>query len=100
MARILWTPVAELDLEEILYYIAVVDQNVEGADRVYDGINLCIASAADGKATLHKHPQAPADWRYVKHKRWLIFLKPVTGAVEIMRVVDGVRDLPTLLRGN
>ena len=45
----------------------------------------------------HHHPLAPADWLYMQHKRWLIFYRYVGEDVEVMRVIDGVRDLPTQL---
>jgi plasmid stabilization system protein ParE len=45
----------------------------------------------------HKHPDAPEDWLYIKHKRWLIIYKPHPEGIEVMRVVDAVRDLPGLI---
>lgn len=38
MARVIWTPLAELELEDILYYICVTDGRPLTARRVGEGI--------------------------------------------------------------
>jgi plasmid stabilization system protein ParE len=45
-----------------------------------------------------KHSDAPDSWRNVKHKRWLIFYQLHADGIEVMRVVDAVRDFPNVLR--
>lgn len=94
MATALWAPVAVEDLDDILYYIGVVDRNPETAERIYFEIRDRANEQADSSFPGHRHPQSPNSWRYVKHKRWLIFFKSHPDGIEVMRVIDGVRDLP------
>jgi toxin ParE1/3/4 len=94
MARAIWTPVAEPDLDDILFYIAFIDRRFATGERPYYEIRDLIAQLAEQQTSGHTHPDTPAGWRYVKHKRWLIFFQPHPDGVEVMRVVDGARDLP------
>lgn len=94
MARVEWTPVAESDLDEILFYIAFVDRRLSTAERLYYEIRDRVTEHADRGLVGHRHPLAPEDWRYLKHKRWLVFYKQHYDRWEVMRVVDAVRDLP------
>jgi plasmid stabilization system protein ParE len=94
-----WTPQAQADVEDILYYIRVE----AGRPLTARSIGEEFLAAADaivgsGFAGLH-HPATPAEWRYVRHKRWLMFFKQRGEGIEMLRVVDGVRDLPRVLGG-
>ena len=97
MPSAVWAPKAENDLEGILHYFRVTDGHPLTAQRIGRGI----VDVADQQASLASsglmHLAAPAEWRYVRHKRWLIFYQPHADGIEIMRVVDGVRDLPRAL---
>ena len=99
MARALWTPVAASDLDDVLFYIAFVDRRPATGERLYHEIRDLVAHCAEQPLAGHAHPDAPAGWRYLKHKRWLIFFQPHPEGIEVMRVVDSVRDLPRHLRG-
>lgn len=35
---------------------------------------------------------------YLQHKRWLVFYRIDESGLYVMRVVDAVRDLPSLLK--
>ncbi len=73
MSRVAWTPKAESDLDDVLYYIAFIDRRPATGERIYyeirDRINMHAAKRLPG----HVHPKAPSGWRYIKHMRWLIF---------------------------
>jgi plasmid stabilization system protein ParE len=97
MARVLWTPVAESDLEDILFYIALIDRRPAIGERLFYEIRDRIADYSYKPLAGHEHPHAPPGWRYVKHKRWLIFYQRHAEGIEVMRVVDGVRDIPRQL---
>jgi len=97
MAGAVWTPLAELELEDILFYIRVVDERPEIARRIGEEIRDCADRQAHPRLPGHTHPNAPEGWLYIKFKRWLIFYQPCPDGIEVMRVVDAVRDLPTLL---
>ena len=97
MRRVVWTPVAESDLDDILFYIAVVDRNPATAERIYYEIRDLVLEHAEKRLAGHKHPEAPAGWLYLRHKRWLIFYQPLPDGIEVTRVIDAVRDLPRRL---
>lgn len=97
MPSALWAPKAENDLEEILYYIRVADGHPLTAQRIGQEIVETAAKQSALPSSGSSHLAAPADWRNVRHKRWLIFYQPHSQGIEIMRVIDGVRDLPRVL---
>ena len=99
MGRAVWTPVAETDLDDVLFYIAFIDRRPATGERLYCEIRDLVAQCAEEGLSGHVHPAAPSEWRYLKHKRWLIFFQPHPEGIEAMRVVDSVRDLPRHLRG-
>jgi|SRR5215211_7232059 len=99
MRRIVWTPVAESDLDNILFYIALVGRNVAVGERIFHELRSFLTEQAEKRLSGHRHADAPDDWLYCKYKRWLIFYRPLADGVEVMRVVDAVRDLPRELRG-
>ncbi len=98
MGQVLWTPVAETDLEDLLFYVAFVDRRPATGDRLYREILDRLAQCAKGILQGHVHHHAPPGWQYIKHKRWLIFFQPHDNGIEVMRIIDGVRDLPRQLR--
>jgi plasmid stabilization system protein ParE len=93
----IWTPKAELDLEEILYYIRVTAGRPLTAQRIGQEIVTVAERQAPFSASGPRHPATPSEWRYVRHKRWLIFYQPHPQGIEVMRVLDGSRDLPRTL---
>ena len=99
MATAVWTPAAEADLDDILYYIAMVDRRRATGERIYLEIRDRAFDQAAKPHTGHTHPDAPAGWLYCRYKRWLIFYCPSSEGIEVMRVVDAVRDLPRSLEG-
>ena len=98
MSQAVWTPVAESDLDDILFYIAFIDRNPATGERIYYEIRDRAIEQAEKALPGHQHPNAPEGWRYLQHKRWLIFYQPHPEGIEVMRVVDAVRDLPRELR--
>ena len=99
MPQVIWTPVAESDLDDILFYIAFIDRRPSTGERLYFEIRDRVTQCAEQGLAGHDHPDAPAGWQYLKHKRWLIFFQPHSEGIEVMRVVDSARDLPRHLRG-
>jgi plasmid stabilization system protein ParE len=92
--RVVWTPVAEEDLEDILFYIAVEGGRPETARRIgveiVDAVNRHVQTGMPA----NRHPALPPGWFYLKHKRWLIAYERIDAGVVVHRVVDAVRDLP------
>ncbi len=98
MARAVWTPVAELELEDILFYIRVADRRPKPR-RIGEEIRDRAHQQAARPESGHEHKAAPAGWRYFQHKRWLVFYQVHPEGIEVMRIVDAARDLPALLPG-
>ena len=94
MPRILWTPIAEEDLEEILLFIAVEGGRPETARRIGEEMRAAIDRHFRESMPGQRHAAMPESWRYLKYKRWLVAYEPTTDGAVIHRVVDAVRDLP------
>jgi plasmid stabilization system protein ParE len=97
MPRALWTPQAESDLDDILFHISVRDRRPQTGEQMYFEIRRLADEYAEPNAVRHSHPLAPAGWHYFLHKRWLVFYQLHVEGIEVMRVIDGARDLPPLL---
>jgi plasmid stabilization system protein ParE len=97
MSRASWTPNAERELDEILFYISVRDGRPATGEQIYYEIRNLADANARSDAIRHSHPDAPPGWFYFRHKRWLVFYQPHIEGIEVMRVVDGSRDLPNVL---
>lgn len=97
MPTAVWAPKAETDLEDILYYIRVERERPLVAQRIGEEIFAAAEHHASMPTVGSRYFATPADWRYFQHKRWLIFFQPHPRGIEIMRVVDGSRDLPRAL---
>lgn len=97
MARVTWTPLAESELENILFYIRVTDARPLTARHIGEGIVAAAERIAATPQSGSQHPVAPSGWLYVKYKRWLIFYQPRLDGIEVLRVIDAVRDLPKQL---
>jgi plasmid stabilization system protein ParE len=92
-----WSPKAEYDLEEILISIRVASEMPLTARRIGEEIVEAVNDQANSPNDGARYFAAPSDWRYFRHKRWLIFFQPHALGIEVMRVVDGARDLPRAL---
>jgi plasmid stabilization system protein ParE len=98
MANAVWTPLAESELEEILYYIRIVDGRPEISRRIGEELRDCVERIVTEATATHQHPHAPETWYYIRFKRWLIFYQKLSDGIEVMRVVDASRDLPSALK--
>lgn len=97
MPRSVWTPQAEQDLDDILYFVSVRDRRPQTGEQLYFEIRRLADEYAEFHQPRHTHPLAPAGWHYFLHKRWLVFFRPHSEGIEVMRVIDGTRDLPAQL---
>jgi len=99
MSRALWTPLAESELEDIVYYIAVEDQRPLTAERIAREIRNRAETIAGTPAIWQKHPDLPPGWFYVLHKRWVITFQKHPSGIEVLRVIDASRDFTRLFGG-
>ena len=97
MSKALWTKIAEDDLAEIAYYIAVEDRRPIVADRIIDELLAAAEKCAAIPQAGQRHPELRKEWLYRRHKRWLIFYQPIEDGIQVLRVVDGSRDLPNVI---
>jgi len=97
MSRAVWTPLAESELEDILFYIAHQDRQPETGEKIYYEIRDAVDEHAQSQLSGREHPEAPEGWQYIRWKRWLLFYQSHPAGIEIMRVIDAVRDLPNQL---
>jgi plasmid stabilization system protein ParE len=99
MANILWTPYAVAELEEILLYIAIEDGRPATAAKINDEIEERLKLFALSPEIGQRLEGLPDDWRFLRHKRWVIFYRPHTTGIEVLRVIDGSRDFRLLFGG-
>jgi plasmid stabilization system protein ParE len=97
MARALWTPHAAGELDDILFYISVRDRRPLIGEQIYFEIRQLADDYASPHVARHVLPGSPPRWYYFRHKRWLIFYQLHPEGIEVMRVLDGSRDLPAIL---
>lgn len=94
MTVALWTPQAATELEDILFYIRVEGGRPLTSQRIGEEFLDVVEKIAEGRLTGHVHSLAPPEWLYYRLKRWLIFYQPYPQGIEVLRIVDGVKDLP------
>jgi len=99
MPDAVWTPLAEAELEDIVYYIAVEDKRPVRAERIACEIRDRADQTASTRAIWQRHPDLPPDWFYSMHKRWLIVFQEHANGIEVLRVIDGSRDFTRLFGG-
>jgi plasmid stabilization system protein ParE len=97
MSIAVWSPQAARDVEEILYYIRVTSGRPLTTRRIGEEFIEAAKHRTDLASSGFRYPAAPPEWRYIRHKRWLIFYQPHPHGIEVMRVVDATRDLPRVL---
>lgn len=89
------TAQAEEDLIEIWFYIA--QDNPGAADRVLDDIEQRFHALADNPLMGRLRPDIAPELRYFAVSSYLILYRTVEDEIQIIRVIHGARDLPTIL---
>jgi toxin ParE1/3/4 len=91
-----WNPQAELDVEEIYWWIAIRDRRSLTAKKILREIRQVCDEYAEAFVAGSVLGTARPDWgesyRAFTHKRWVIVFRPIDDGIEIIRVVDGSRD--------
>jgi toxin ParE1/3/4 len=95
MSRLVFTPLAETDLGQILDYIAEHRPltAVAVVARIREKCNLVASQPLIGQV----RPEFPGDYRSFPVERWVIFYRVTGDTVEIHRIIDGARDLDSLM---
>ena len=89
------TPAAERDLQEILFHIAVDDEQPVLAEKVLDGLLERCDSLARYSTVAVQGTAAGRigdGVRLASHQRWVILFRYVPDGVMILRIADGSQD--------
>ena len=97
MAHAVWTSLAEAELEDIIYHIAVEHGQPLTADRIAREIRQRANWFADHAEVGHRHVDFPRGWLYFLHKRWLVLNQPHEEGIEVLRIIDASREFTRLL---
>jgi toxin ParE1/3/4 len=97
VSRLHISPRASSDLIEIWSYIA--DDSVSNADafvdNLYETMQLLASKPGSGR---HREELAPGMQSF-PFGRYIIFYRAVSGAIEIVRVLHGARDIQSIFEG-
>jgi toxin ParE1/3/4 len=92
LARISFTKEARQDLLDIWLY--VTPRNGEAvADRVYSQIEATCRSLGAHPELGRARPEISNDARSIVSERWLVLYRIDDEVVQIVRIMDGVRDI-------
>ncbi len=94
MLRILKSPAAENDLNEIWWFIA--QDNPDNADKLLDEIAETSSKLAQFKNMGRNRDELHQGLRSFPVGRHLIFYMPISGGIEIVRVLHGMMDIDAL----
>jgi toxin ParE1/3/4 len=94
MPRVRITPLAERDLEDIWFFIAQDDP--AAADRLLDLLEEKYKVLADNPHMGPARPDIAKELRYHPVGSYLLLYRIISGGIELVRVVHGARDLPSL----
>ena len=95
MSRVRFTAQAREDLLEIWLYIAT-HSSESIADRVYDRISHRCGLLKEQPRLGRARPEIHAEARSLVIERWLALYRLTDDGVQIVRVVDGARDLSAM----
>jgi toxin ParE1/3/4 len=94
VGKVRYTRRAREDLLEIWEWIA--SENPTAADRVYDLIEARCHSLRDHPQLGRERPEIGEGARSLVIERWVAFYRVVENGVQVVRIVDGARDLTKL----
>jgi toxin ParE1/3/4 len=94
VGKVRYTRRARRDLLEIWEWIA--SDNPSIADRVYDAIEVRCGSLRSRPQLGRPRPEVGEGARSLVIKRWIAFYRIVGDGVQVVRIVDGARDLTKL----
>ena len=96
MARVLQTPLSELDLLEIWVYIG--EDSLSAADRWLDEIHARCEMLAEHPELGRRRDEIAPGLRSFPVDSYLIFYRPVREGIRVMRVLHGSRDIEEQFR--
>jgi toxin ParE1/3/4 len=94
LAHVNKTVLAERDLDEIWYHIAV--DNLNAADALLDRIDQRCRLLASQPMVGRARPELAPDLRSLAATPYVIFYNPQADGIEVVRVLHGARDVIAL----
>ncbi len=98
MARVIRTLLAREDLKEIGRYIARESQDRSVAFRFLDSIEQKLQLYATQPEMGERRPDLGRNVRHFPVGQYVVFYRPIEAGIEILRVLHGRRDIPSILR--
>lgn len=95
MKRVLKTPVAEADLEEIGIYIAQDDP--DASDRLLDAIADKLALLAESPGIGRAREELAPGLRSFPVSSYVVFYRSIDDGIDVIRVLHAARDIPAVL---
>jgi len=95
MSKLQFTPLALSDLDDILDYIA--RERPMTAVAVIRRIRQACEKIARFPEMGQRRPEFSAEYRSFPVERWVVFYRIVDDRVEVHRVLDGSRDIDSLM---
>lgn len=93
-SKVLKSPVAERDLDEIWFYIA--KDNIDAADRVLRRIQDKCRQYAAQPLMGDLRDDLAENLRNFVVGSYVIFYRPLTDGIEVVRVIHGARDVDAI----
>jgi plasmid stabilization system protein ParE len=91
-AKAVWTPDAESDLEEIVYYISVKEGRPAVAEQVAHSLKAECDRRAVAPHAAERETRLGPECRRFTFKRWVVLYRPWREGIAVLRIVDGSRD--------
>jgi toxin ParE1/3/4 len=96
MPRIIRSPEAQADVDDIAFYIA--RDNLDAALRLIDTFDEKLKLLASFPGAGAARDELAPDLRSFPVGNYLIFYKPVQGGIEVVRIMHGARNLRRVFR--
>ena len=96
--KLLLKPRAEQDLADIWAYIA--EKNLPAAERLLSEIEFRLQLIAETPMLGPAFPSIAPNLRFFPLKPYLILYQILPDSIEIVRILDGRRDIPSVITGS
>jgi toxin ParE1/3/4 len=96
MPRIVRSPQAKRDLIQI--WVSIAEDNTEAADRLIDAFNEKLRLLAEWPNAGQARPELAQLLRSYPVGNYLLFYRAKKDGIELIRVIHGRRNLPTLFK--
>jgi toxin ParE1/3/4 len=97
MARITRTSRAKLDILEIWFFIA--EDSLDAADRLVGQFDEALLMLATAPEAARRRPELGRGLRSFPVGSYLIIYRPISGGIEVIRVIHGARDIDRIFDG-